>query len=227
MSAAEGPRMLEWGLGFFSVMSRSLSHDINNVLATVSQLSGLIDDFAYAAKQGKPLDPERLTHTVMRIGKQVERGKAQTTMLNRFAHSVDEQHAPLELGHSVAEVVAMCQRFARLRRMTLEAEPGARAVTVVGSCFHVEHAVYRAIETVLHASADGEALAVSVEPSGGGGRVTVRAAGEARPEGLEAAHAQLATLEAIAATFGIGVEAELAPGAPARLVLAFPGELQR
>ena len=54
-------------LRFFGTMTASISHEINNVLAMVNELSGLFaDSLMLAQKKGRPLDPERLAGIVDR-----------------------------------------------------------------------------------------------------------------------------------------------------------------
>ena len=76
-------------LAFFGTITAGLSHELKNVIATINEYNGLLDDLAQAAAR-RPLDPERLRQICGKITKQIERGESLILGLNRFAHSMDE-----------------------------------------------------------------------------------------------------------------------------------------
>ncbi|MGD8395976.1 MAG: hypothetical protein PVF43_10910 [Candidatus Eiseniibacteriota bacterium] len=192
-------RVFEQGLGFFGAITASLSHEMNNVLAIVNELSGLQDDCLVAAERGRPLDPARLRSVAGRIAEQVERGKSFVKQLNGFAHCIDRPGVMLDVQEQVEAVTALCQRFARLRRLTLAARPATSTCHVVGCAFELQHLLYRAIEHGLAQSAEGESIGITVElADGGGARITVTA-GASSGGAVAAAAATAATAAATAA----------------------------
>jgi C4-dicarboxylate-specific signal transduction histidine kinase len=131
---AERPRSIG-ELRFFGAITASISHEINNVLAMVNELSGLFEDSLMMARKGRPLDPERLSGIAERISGQVERGKQIVTGLNSFAHCVDNPRSSLDLAENLEQITALCQRFARLRRAELTVRAPETPVHLQGCAF--------------------------------------------------------------------------------------------
>jgi len=173
MSDEEQHQLLEGGLCFYGAITASITHEFANVLATIGELTGLLDDFLMAAEHGRPLDPARLRSTTARIARQVGRGTDHVKQLNHFAHAVDSFQGALDLGEVVGALVGLCDRFARLRKVRLDYRAPASAVPLDGSAFQVQHLVYRCLVIALENSRQGDVITVAVEPSAGGGRVSV------------------------------------------------------
>ncbi len=178
MSMSDSPeraKPTERGRQFFGAITASLSHEINNVLATVNELAGLLDDLCAAAEQGGTLNVERVRSAAQRISAQVDRGRRLVKRLNRFAHTVDSDQNTVETRERLEEMVALCQRFATLRRVSLEAELPDEAPVLSGSPFDVQHVVWRCIDTALGVSEQGDTVTLCLAESDGGVAVTVRA----------------------------------------------------
>jgi signal transduction histidine kinase len=164
-------RLLPARLGFFGAITACVSHEINNVLATTNELAGLLDDMLRAADQGQPLDPERLRNLPARIARQVERGQTYVKRLNRFAHTVDQPRAAIDVNQTFAAINNLCQRFGKLRRVSIALQLPDASPQLLGNPFDLQHLVYRAIDLLLRATAEGGTIRITVEPSAAGVRV--------------------------------------------------------
>jgi signal transduction histidine kinase len=225
MSDPDGRALREGGFEFFGAIAASLSHELNNVLATVNQLTGLVDDQVTAAEHGRPLDPARLGKATHRIATQLQRGEGYVRQLNRFAHSADHPVASLDARVEVEEMVALCGRFYRLRNVTLESLLPPDPVVLSNSPFGFRHAVYRCLELALAAAAAGSRVAIELRPHNGGGCVEVK--GETPVERSQVEQDQktqhrLMLLRLLAAVLGGTVETSVEPGKPLGLVLSVP-----
>lgn len=140
----------EGGLAFFGAITASLSHEINNVLAIVGELSGLLGDLTHGAAAGRPLDPERLLSISGRVTDQVERGKRLVKRLNRFAHTVDQPITALSVNETMELITTLCQRFAGLNKATLETEFPNDELVIESSAFGVMQAVHLCIDLALN-----------------------------------------------------------------------------
>jgi len=168
MSDNKELRLREKGFGFFGAITASLSHEINNVLAIINELSGLMDDFFCAAEQDAPLNIERLKGTTKRIAAQVERGQELVKRLNKFAHTVDDNQATVMLNETVLAITTLCRRFGVLRRVELETNLHETSPKIVGSAFDLQHIIFRCIDIVLNTSKQGDAVQINVEPQDNG-----------------------------------------------------------
>ncbi|OGQ90981.1 MAG: hypothetical protein A2289_00710 [Deltaproteobacteria bacterium RIFOXYA12_FULL_58_15] len=166
------------GFAFFGAITASLSHELNNVLATIKELSGLLEDLVHAVKPERPLNGERVISSLEKMNVQVERGRRYVKQLNRFAHSADEPEAAIDLCDTVAEIVALSQRLAKLNRVDLITELPEQMVKIDGSSFEAQHVLYRCLKAVMTAAGQGEKVVVRL--SDDGPRIVVEVAGPDR-----------------------------------------------
>ena len=110
----------ECGLQFFGKMTASISHEIKNVLSIINENAGLLEDLTVMAERGRPIDPQRLNTLSQTVMKQIRRADTIIKNLNRLAHSADESHKSVDLNDTLELVVNLSQRFASMRRVTLQ-----------------------------------------------------------------------------------------------------------
>ena len=220
MSDAKEQFLREKGFGFFGAITASLSHQMNNVLAIINELSGLLDDFLYAAEQGTPLDAEKLKGTVQRITAQVGRGQEYVKRLNRFAHTVDDKQATIVVNETVEAITALCRRFGILRQIEIETGLPEVSPTLVGNPFDLQHIMFRCIDIVLDASSKGDVVRIAVEPLDDGARLifTGGEGAESLSE-LEMERDFVALLVAVAQG---QIESVIRAGQPARVEVCLP-----
>lgn len=170
---AEHPPLLAEKLGFFGAITASLSHELKNVLATINELSGLVEDQIQVASAERPLKPERVGRACASINKQVSRGSTLIERLNHFAHSVDEPLVRIEPRLVLSELCDICDRFAKLREVTLERQISEQPLTLELDPFALQQAVYLSIWHALQAATERRCVTVMLEPAGGGCEVVV------------------------------------------------------
>ena len=110
----------ETGLQFFGRMSASISHEIKNVLAIVSENAGLLADYSIMAEEGMPLDPVRLKKMASTMMRQVSRADEITKNMNCLAHSIDDTIADVELKEIIELFMALTDRLTAMRKITVE-----------------------------------------------------------------------------------------------------------
>jgi len=137
------------GLAFFGAVSASLSHEINNVLAIVGELSGLLGDLSHGAVAGNPPDSERLKSLSTRMADQVARGKRLVKRLNRFAHTVDQPVAAVSVTETLELIAIICRRFADLKSSHLKTQLPHDDLVIESSAFGLMRAAHLCIITAL------------------------------------------------------------------------------
>ena len=175
--ARDRPPMLSQKLEFFGAVSASISHELKNVLATIDGFSGLLEDLTLAAASGRPLAPERLEKLGGRIKRQADRGAELVVRLNRFAHSVDEPWAAVDVGEVLGRICDICERFASLGKVTLErsgVDEGALWVEL--DAFAFQHVLFLAIRAALDAAGGERVVRVGLRGLGRGYEVTITSA---------------------------------------------------
>ncbi len=216
--------VFEQSIGFFGAVTASLSHEMNNVMAIINELSGLMDDFLVTADDNQPPDPKRQREILERVSAQVQRGIGYVRQLNSFAHSADDPNEILDARESFEEIAALCQRFAKLKQVTLKSTSPKQTLRFKGSSFMLQQIIFRSIEIALMTSGQGDSLSVDLEDEGDGVRITVK---NQRPfEATSDVSGKISSLEQIASTLGGKLEAPILPDKPLDLALYLPNSVE-
>jgi C4-dicarboxylate-specific signal transduction histidine kinase len=214
----------ESGLAFFGAVAASLSHELNNVFATINELSGLLEDLALGGERGRPPEPGRIRNLTGRIATQVQRGQRQSRQLNQFAHSADEPLGRIDAGQVATEVVDLCQRLARLRKVQLQSTVPQDPIMMDTDPFLLRHVLWRGLELAISSVEPGNRVALSMEEDRDTRELQVSVT-----SGLAAAAAEpeqkLALLSALAEALGGHVEDGLRDGESSCLKVRLPRHL--
>jgi C4-dicarboxylate-specific signal transduction histidine kinase len=170
----QGDRLLDGAIRFNGRITAALSHDINNVVSIISETAGLLSDLAVMAESGRPVDPGKLRAQSERISSQIERGRRIIKHMNRFGHSIDEPERGCDLNEAMDNIVGLSQRFARLKKKTIELRPSAGPVMVTAHPFFLRELVFFLIDLILEADAASETIVMEVQGDGGDGLLVVR-----------------------------------------------------
>ena len=201
----------ETGLLFFGKMTASISHEIKNVLAIINENAGMLEDFTFMERKGIPLNSETIGSVAKRMLKQIQRADGIIKKMNRFAHSIDQPIATVDVVEAVALVIALCDRIAANKTITLEAAPSSIPVTIVTSPFYLETLIWRCIEFSMEVSGKDKRVAIAVEPDERGARIRFTLLGglgqnQPQPERFPA-KAENALLEALKAGLAVDIAA--------------------
>ncbi|MBF0452809.1 MAG: HAMP domain-containing histidine kinase [Candidatus Magnetomorum sp.] len=76
-------------LAFFGKVNASISHELKNIMAIISETAGLLSDMADMASTENPVSPESLKSYTGSVIEEIQRGFNTIRQMNRFSHSVD------------------------------------------------------------------------------------------------------------------------------------------
>jgi len=76
-------------LAFFGRVNASISHELKNVMAIISETAGLLSDLSDMASSGAPVAPDMLKDCTASIVEEIQRGFSVIRQMNRFSHSID------------------------------------------------------------------------------------------------------------------------------------------
>ena len=171
------------GLDFQGRITASVSHELNNVLATISETSGLLADLTELADSGRPLDTTELRGCAETIVDEVKRGFRVVKNLNVFAHSSDAPIAEVDLGELVALVggLAGYLSFSSAADLAGLDRPGPRLRT---RPLLLENLVYRGFVHAFRAVGPDGSIGVSTGRTPGGARVVFLGLGDAGSKGF-------------------------------------------
>jgi signal transduction histidine kinase len=153
----------ETGLQFYGKITASVSHEIKNVLAIINENAGLLEDFTFMADRGKPIDPARLKTMAATIQKQVDRADEILKNMNRFAHSIDKTFTDVDLNQTIELFVALTERFAAMRGITVDLHLTANPVIITTAPFFLIDLLWLCLDFCISASGDDKQVVLVVE----------------------------------------------------------------
>jgi C4-dicarboxylate-specific signal transduction histidine kinase len=145
-------------IAFMGRITAGLSHEINNVLAIIKESAGLMDDILKRCPENAVPHQDRLVNAAANVKKQVDRGVGIVSGLNRFAHSMDEPWAQVDLNELTARIVFLMQRFGRKRRMALKAAPHCEPLMIQTDPFRLQMHLTNALDFCLERANEGSTL---------------------------------------------------------------------
>jgi len=199
---------------FMGRMTASATHELQNILATIRESSGLMDDLLAMSGEGFA-HAERFKKGLGVLAEQVERGMVLTEQLNFCAHAPETSPAGADVNESVRALVGLSRRSAARKKTALVLAPGRTGLRTSLRAVEVMDAVGAALEAALEILPMGTQLMLSVEEQGGLGVVRLDCPGF---EALQKS-AGWAELAPLGKALGIGLSA--GPGGMG-VVLALP-----
>ena len=161
-------------LAFFGRISSSVSHEINNVLTSITEVAGLLEDLAAAASQGRALDPAKISKNIDTISRQTARGVSIIKTFNKFAHSTDEPVMSFDAGAMTENLCSLSRRLADIKNLKLEFVQPSSQIMMSSSPFSFQQAVFACISGALAGGERGGAISVSIEKDEPMVKVTVK-----------------------------------------------------
>jgi len=154
-------------LAFFGKVNASISHELKNILAIISEAAGLLNDLTELAGRGKDVDLDMLRTCSRDIVEEIQRGFATIKQMNKFSHSVDDPLKSIDL----IEVLTLMNDLAGFLSIAGKVRfiPPPQGVPTVLTCpFRLQNLLYQALVFAFE-SAGPEAeiqVALQAETSG-------------------------------------------------------------
>lgn len=169
-------------ISFMGKITAGMTHEIRNVYAIIRESSGLMEDLLSLAPEGSFKHREKFLHVISTIQEQVNRGVELATQLNRFAHSLDEPLADVDLDEQVTHTVLLMQRFARLKQVELKIQPSEAKVVCTTDPFRLQMVLAVCIDCCMGGLGKGDTLLVRTWSSPERAWITVHS-GNGDPDG--------------------------------------------
>jgi signal transduction histidine kinase len=164
---------------FFARATAGISHELKNVMATVSETAGLLGDLLESTQDVGSLDRSELLECGETIAAEVQRGFGIIKDLNRFAHSADRERAEVDLAE-LLELVARLARYSR-KTCTIDVEEVRLDDRIIRTDpFQLAHLLYRAFLAVIDAFEPGGRVRASLAEDAPGLRISLAGGGSTR-----------------------------------------------
>jgi hypothetical protein len=144
------------GLKFFGSVNASISHELKNIFAIISETAGFLNDLTQLSKQGKQLELSVLENCCNSISEEIERGFDTIRRMNQFAHSVDDPVRETSILDTLALAVTLTGFLSFAKKTHLDET--AADTTVFTSPFLLQTLVYRTLSALYRALSAGDEL---------------------------------------------------------------------
>ena len=155
-------------LAFFGKVNASISHELKNILAIISEAAGLLQDLTEMAGKGQDVELEMLKGCSQDIVEEIQRGFATIKQMNVFAHSVDDPVKRVNLVDVVGLMIALAKFLSYASKIQFDPVPETEAM-VLTSPFRLQNLIYRALIFAFESAGPDGQVQVAVRPQAEGG----------------------------------------------------------
>jgi len=148
----------------FGRLNVHLTHELQNVMATISETSGLLEDLAAFKASGGGVDPARLEKLLRRIGEEAGRGQRLVSRINSLAHSTDAPFIRLDLGRVVRFMAEVSGCFPKAR--TVHLDICDQCVAVEAAPYTVQQLLYGCLQAAFRGLEPDQGVALSLRVEG-------------------------------------------------------------
>lgn len=150
-------------LAFFGKVNASISHELKNVMAIISEAAGLLQDLTEMAAKGQKIELEMLKSCSQDIVEEIQRGFAVVKQMNTFSHSVDEPVKEVNLVQVVELMTALSRflSFASEIRFDTMPEEGPLILTYP---FRLQNLIYQALVFAFKSVGPEGRIGISIKP---------------------------------------------------------------
>jgi signal transduction histidine kinase len=153
-------------LAFFGKVSASISHELKNVMAIISETAGLLGDLSDMASTGKPIAPDMLKSCTDSIVEEIQRGFSTIRQMNRFAHSVDTPAESVNLMDMLDLTINLSEYLSFSGKTDLN--PGEGFTPIATTCpFLLQTIVYETLVYTFKHTGPGAEISISIQPTAG------------------------------------------------------------
>jgi len=158
--------MSEKEIAFIGKLTAGVTHEINNALASIKEISGLMEDLISMSSTDSFPHHEKFVKVIPKIREQVQRCVKLTTQLNKFSHLTDKYTTQVELNDFIEHLVFLTQRFARIKRVELQYQASDQAVNFNTIPIQLQMAIYYCITYFLSHTDDGGIVSIHLNSNG-------------------------------------------------------------
>jgi len=150
-------------LAFFGKVNASISHELKNILAIISEAAGLLNDLTKMARKDGNFELDMMQTCSQDIVEEVQRGFATIKQMNTFSHSVDDPLKRMNL-IEVLDLMIHVGGFLSFASK-VQFDPPQEAAPIILTCpWRLQNLIYQALVYAFESvGPDGE-IQVSLHP---------------------------------------------------------------
>ncbi len=149
-------------LAFFGKVNASISHELKNVMAIISETAGLLGDLSEMASTGTPIEPDMLKSCADSIVEEIQRGFYTIRQMNRFSHSADIPIQSVNLLDVLDLVINLSGYLSFCGKTSLN--PCEGATPIASTCpFFLQAVVYETLVYAHKSTGPGMEINISLQ----------------------------------------------------------------
>ena len=160
--------MREQETAFIGKITAGATHEFMNVLATIRETSGLMEDLLALSRETPFPHREKFEKILTTIKKQVFRGMKMSGSLNKFAHSMDEPESRVEVNPLLDQLAFLVQHFANIKRVQLTVNPVEPSPAIYTDPFRLQLILVACLEYCIERTAGGGVITLQSRNVGKG-----------------------------------------------------------
>jgi two-component system NtrC family sensor kinase len=164
---------------FIGKITGGVTHEVNNVLASIREISGLMTDILSITDEASFPHKEKFQTSLQKIQNQVQRGVKLTTQLNKFSHLPDNDKIDVDLFELIAHLIFLTERFARIKNITLQNQTSNQSITLNTDPFLLQLSLFNCISYLLSRMVNGGEIIINPQKKGSEYSVSIICKGEA------------------------------------------------
>ena len=154
-------------LTFFGKVNASISHELKNSMAIISEAAGLLQDLTEMAVKGQKLELEMLKTCSEDIIEEIQRGFAIIKQMNAFSHGVDDPVKKVNILDIIDLMVALSKFLSFASKVRFDST--AEDASVVLTCpFRLQNLIYQALIFAFESAGPDGQIAVEIQPQPNG-----------------------------------------------------------
>ena len=170
--------MKEKEIAFIGKVTAGVTHEVNNVLASIREISGLLTDILSITTEESFPRKEKFQTSLQKIQNQVQRGVKLTSQLNKFSHLSDNDKTDVDLNEIIEHLIFLTERFARLKDIALNIEPSNKSITINTNPFLLQMALFNCIAYLINNMANGCEISICPGKDGSNYLINITCKGE-------------------------------------------------
>jgi len=160
-------------LSFMGEITASVTHELNNVLGTIEQVTGLIEDLAAVDFAQNSEIAGKLLDVVEKVARQSDRGTSLIKRLNRFAHLNDEPFGEYNIAELLETMIYLSERAAKMNKVELVAGTIDRDIIIGIRPLATAKEIYDVIKLGIRLANPSEKVEIDLHPCDNGGEMVV------------------------------------------------------
>ena len=187
-------------LTFFGEVNASISHELKNSMAIISEAAGLLQDLTEMAVKGQKIELEMLKTCSQDIIEEIQRGFAIIKQMNVFSHSVDEPVKKVNLSSVIDLMVALSKFLSFASKIRFDPIP--EDAPVVLTCpFRLQNLIYQALVFAFESAGSEGQIVIGLQPQpNGNAHISFSALGSSNSRSFASSRTKT-----IAASIGIDI----------------------